>query len=225
MRALVVAAHPDDEILGCGGVISRFAKQDICSWLLVLTDGVTSRYAGKCPASDEEFTVRSKAMGEAAVNVGFTRVLQLDHLDLQLDTVPLLKLAKAVGSVIASLKPDIVFCPFVGDLNIDHELAARATITATRPFSETPVCQVLMYEIASSTGAGFGSRRPFNPNVFYDLPLEAWTAKLAALKAYGYELARSAPRSIDAVGAAALRWGALAGCERAEAFELVREIR
>jgi LmbE family N-acetylglucosaminyl deacetylase len=146
--------------------------------------------------------------------------------DNRLDTVPLLDIVKIVEGLVEGIKPEIIYTHHGGDLNIDHGVIHRAVLTATRPLAGQPVQEIYAFEVPSSTEWAFQRLEPaFRPNVFVDV---SWTleAKIAAMQCYETEVRQFPhPRSPEALRALAMRWGSLAGCAAAEAFELVRSIR
>ncbi len=219
---LVVASHPDDEVLGCGGSIARHCAQGDDVAVLFLADGVAARSPG---AADQAAARRRRAAEAACGLLGVTDLTFLPYPDNQLDTVPLLQLAQEIENVVSRLRPAIVYTHHHGDVNIDHRRTHDAVITACRPQPGFPVRRLLFFEVVSSTEwRPPNSLPPFAPQWFNDvsafLPL-----KLKALEAYAEEI-RAYPhsRSIEAVEHLA-RWrGASVGVGAAEAFELGREI-
>jgi LmbE family N-acetylglucosaminyl deacetylase len=146
--------------------------------------------------------------------------------DNRFDTLPLLKVVKIVEERIARLRPEVVYTHHGGDLNVDHQVTNRAVLTATRPMAGHPVRELYTFEVASSTEWAFQRLEPvFRPNVFVDVSRHLET-KVRAMAAYQSESrAFPHPRSSEALVAAAARWGSVAGCAAAEAFELIRSVR
>ena len=221
---LVIAAHPDDEALGCGGTMARLAAEGVNVHVAFLADGVSARPMSEVE-HDRALEQRHKSGRQAAAVLGINEPRFLDFPDNQLDTVPLLELTQAIEKVIAELKPDTVITHHGGDLNIDHRRVHDAVLTACRPQAECPVRRIWCFEVASSTEwQSPGSAPPFIPNLFIDIGSKL-QQKLEALDAYDQEM-RDWPhsRSIQAVEHLA-RWrGASAGYEAAEAFMVVREL-
>ena len=216
---LIVAAHPDDEALGCGGTMARIAAGGGDVHVLFLSDGVGAR-----GVLSDEAVGRRRAMGDrAAKALGARPLAYLDLPDNRMDSVPLLDAVTAIERHAETIRPHTVFTHFPGDLNIDHRVCAQAVLTAFRPLPGQTVRTIYAFEIASSTEWAFGSVTPgFAPNVFFDIS-EHLRHKRAALEAYAEEM-RPFPhaRSIEAVEACA-RWrGAAAGLLAAEAFSLLR---
>ena len=223
---LVVAAHPDDEVLGCGGTIARLAAEGDEVYVLILGEGITSRYHERSAASSELIATlhdRSRRAGDA---LGAKEVFLRGLPDNRFDTIALLDVVKIIEQHIQDLRPAVVYTQHGGDLNIDHLVTYRATLTATRPMQDTPVKAVYAYEVASSTEWAFQRfSPPFHPGIFVNIH-ETLERKIAAMQIYESE-ARTFPhpRSPEALRAIAQRWGSVAGVPAAEAFEVVREIR
>lgn len=221
---LVIAAHPDDEVLGCGGTMSRFAQDEVTVYVAYLADGVGARDDQTKPNATE-LAQRRRAAESACAILG-ARPPSFDDLpDNQLDTVPLLEIARKVEALIDRHKPDTVFTHHPGDVNIDHQRVHQAVVTACRPEPGHPVRRLMFFEVASSTewqppGSGPG----FAPNVFIDIS-GTLDKKLEALQLFEAEL-RPWPhaRSLEAVQHHASWRGATAGMEAAEAFVLGREL-
>jgi LmbE family N-acetylglucosaminyl deacetylase len=226
MNILVVAAHPDDEVLGCGGTIARLASEGHDVYILILGEGITSRYDDPKQADQKLLDVLHKRAEEAGALLGAKHVMLAGFPDNRFDTVALLDIIKVIEKRIDELKPEIVYTQHGGDLNIDHQRTFRAVLTATRPMANCPVKRVYAYEVGSSTEWAFQQFSPvFHPNVFTDITATL-EKKISAMQMYDSE-ARvfPHPRSPDALRAQARRWGSVSGVPAAEAFVLVREIQ
>ena len=220
---LVVASHPDDEVLGCGGTIAKHRAEGASVAILFMADGVGSR--GVQMVNQSDCNQRREAAKSACGLLGATDLIFLPYPDNQLDQVPLLALTQEVEKTVNRLRPEIVYTHHCGDVNVDHRRTHDAVITACRPQPGFPVKRLLFFEIASSTEwSPPNSHRPFEPQCFNDISafLEV---KLKALKLYGSEVRPYPhPRSIEAVEYLT-RWrGATVGVMAAEAFELGREL-
>lgn len=226
MSVLVLAAHPDDEVLGCGGTIARLAREGQPVWIAILGEGITARYDDRHQADPLQVEALRATSQRAGALLGARAVFHFGLPDNRFDTVPLLDLVKRIEGLLADLRPEVVYTQHGGDLNIDHALTFRATLTATRPMVGQTVRQVYAYEVASSTEWAFGQFAPaFQPNVFIDIHATL-ADKLAAMQQYETETRPFPhPRSTEALRAMAQRWGSVAGLEAAEAFQLVRAIR
>lgn len=220
--ALVVAAHPDDEVLGCGGLMARLADAGVPVHVAFLADGVQSR-AGDAPVPADDLHSRRRAAHAAAEILGVRSLWFGDCPDNRMDTVPLLDVAKSVERLIAQHQPDLVLTHHGGDLNIDHRCVHQAVATACRPQRGHPVNTVLCFEVPSSTEWQLpGSAPAFEPQCFVDIGATL-ARKLAALQAYADELRDwPHPRSTQGVQALAQWRGATMGASAAEAFVLAR---
>ena len=226
MNVLVLAAHPDDEVLGCGGTIARLAQAGHEVSIAILGEGITSRYRDREQAEQALLTQLHGDSQKVADLLGAKQLFLRGLPDNRFDSVPLLDIVKIIEDLIAETTPEVVYTQHGGDLNIDHVMLYRATLTATRPVGAYAVKKVYAYEVASSTEWAFAQFAPaFRPNVFVDIDGTLET-KIQAMECYESE-ARPFPhpRSPDALRAIARRWGSVVGVPAAEAFELVREVQ
>ena len=224
-KVLVVAAHPDDEVLGCGGTIARWAAGSIDVRILILGEGVTSRYSKREQASASEIRDLHARARDVAAFLGAKRIEIQDLPDNRFDTVPFLDIVKRVETAIGADVPDTILTHHSGDLNVDHTITHRAVLTATRPVPENAVREILAFEVPSSTDWAFAAGSgAFAPSVFLDIA-DTLDRKLQALAMYNSE-ARPFPhpRSPEALAAVARRWGSIAGLRAAEAFVLIRRV-
>jgi N-acetylglucosamine malate deacetylase 1 len=225
-RVLVVAAHPDDEVLGCGGAIARHARRGDAVHILIVAEGVTSRFPVRRPDQHaEDIHNLRNAARQAAEILGAVSVTMLDFPDNRMDSVDVLDVTKAIEAVVAEHMPAIIYTHHPGDLNVDHERVHRAVAAACRPQPGCSVTRLLLFEVASGTGWRMsGAADAFTPNWFVDIT-STLDAKLDALRAYGSEM-RGWPhaRSLEALAHQA-RWrGAATGVAAAEAFMLVHSL-
>jgi LmbE family N-acetylglucosaminyl deacetylase len=219
MRILVIAPHPDDEVLGCGGTIARCTAAGDCVNLCVVTR------AHSLGAPESEMERRRAEVHRASEVLGITEVRFLDFPTVKLDTVPLKDLIGSIGKVMGELAPEVLYVPHHGDVNTDHQVVFRAAMIAARPKPSIPLRKVLCYETLSQTewAAPF-AENAFLPNVFVDIS-KTLEIKLRAMSAYQLELQRYPhPRSREAISNLAGVRGATIGVAAAEAFMLVREI-
>lgn len=226
MNVLVVAAHPDDEVLGCGGTIARLAAEGATVSIFILAEGLTSR-ADFDPVRDAAaLKVHHERARRAGALLGAKEVTLGGFPDQKLDTVPLLDVTQAIEREIARVRPETVFTQHGGDLNMDHAITFRATMTATRPVAGCPVKRLYAYEVGSSTEWAFQQFEPaFRPQVFFDITATL-ERKIAAMQIYESEArAFPHPRSPEALRAAAQRWGSVVGVGVAEAFSTIHELR
>jgi LmbE family N-acetylglucosaminyl deacetylase len=226
MKVLVIAAHPDDEILGCGATAARLVMEGHEIHFAILGEGLTARHSDRAAMDAGQLAALYRQAHIAAAKVGVKQVVLNKLPDNRLDTVPLLEVVKIVEELVARLKPEVIYTHHAGDLNVDHGVVHRAVLTATRPMSGQTVREIYAFEVPSSTEWAFQRLEPaFRPNVFVDVT-RTLEAKIAAMECYESEARKFPhPRSPEALRAIAMRWGSVAGCGAAEAFELVRSIR
>ena len=225
-RVLVVAAHPDDEVLGCGGTIARHADEGDQVQVLIVAEGATSRQQQRDRAqASGELSSLLQAGQTAGSILGAAGVELLDLPDNRLDSVDRLDLIKLVEARIVCYQPHVVYVHHAGDVNVDHRRLHEAVVTACRPTPGHPVRRILSFEVASSTEwQPPGSAPAFQPNWFVDISAQ-WERKRKALEAYASEM-RPWPhaRSIQALEHLG-RWrGSQVGVEAAEAFCLLRQL-
>lgn len=226
MNVLVIAAHPDDEVLGCGGTAARLVAEGHEVHFAILGEGMTSRHSQRSDADSNQLVMLHQQARAAAAKVGVKNVLLHKLPDNRLDTVPLLEVVKIVEELVNRIKPEIIYTHHPGDLNVDHGVVHRAVLTATRPMAGQPVLEIYAFEVPSSTEWAFQWLEPsFRPNVFVDIT-RTIDGKIAAMESYETEARRFPhPRSPEALRAIATRWGSVIGSAAAEAFELVRLVR
>jgi LmbE family N-acetylglucosaminyl deacetylase len=219
---LVVAAHPDDELLGCGGTLARHARAGDAVHILILATGAASR--GK-DGVDGQISELEKNARSAAEIIGARPPLFGGFPDNAMDSVELLAVVKRIEAVIADIQPDVVYTHHGGDLNIDHRIAHEAVMTACRPLPEAPVRAIYAFETSSSTEWASAESQPgFRPTRFTDIS-ETLEVKLSALACYETEMRDFPhPRSNEAITSLAKVRGAAAGLKAAEAFTVLRQI-
>jgi LmbE family N-acetylglucosaminyl deacetylase len=217
-RALVVAAHPDDEVLGCGATVARLAKARVDVRTLILATGSLSREDG----SSDAVAALESATRAAAATLGSSDVTFAGLPDNAMDSIPLLRVVRPIETLVGSFRPQLVLTHHAGDLNIDHRIAHEATLTACRPLPGCPIRAILAFETVSSTEWGSQSRPAFRPDLYVECgPM--LDAKLSALAHYDAEM-RSSPhaRSFDQIRDLAAVRGRESGFGPAEAFTFVR---
>ena len=225
MRILIVAAHPDDEVLGCGGTMSKLSQEHEVH-IGILGEGMTARQKRRVDVDAgelQELHAQAHAVGQL---LGASSVLLEELPDNRFDEMPLLEVVKRVERWVNDLRPEIIYTHHSSDLNIDHVVTHRAVLTATRPMLGCSVMEIYAFEVPSSTEWSFNRFNPvFCPNVFVDIS-DTIERKVKAMESYESE-SRSFPhpRSPEALRAIAKRWGSVVGLQAAEAFELVRSVR
>jgi LmbE family N-acetylglucosaminyl deacetylase/predicted acetyltransferase len=224
-KILVVAAHPDDEILGVGATIAKRIKEGDLAYALILAEGQTSRWDKREYADKTKVFELHRDTYESAQVIGYKEVFFGNMPDNRMDSFELLDIVKIVEKYINIIHPDIIYTHHYGDLNIDHMLTYRAVKTATRPIAGFIVKQVYTFQTVSSTEWNFGNKGElFSPNVFIDIS-NTIDLKNEAMRKYKTELREFPhPRSIEMLDAVAKYWGGVSGTQYAEAFELVRSI-
>ncbi len=215
-KILIIAAHADDEALGCGGTITRHSAKGDHVACIFMTNGVAAR------GNNEGADIRAKAAEKAAEILGIKKTYTQDFPDNKLDSVPLLEIVQTIEPIITKEQPEIIYTHFAHDLNIDHRTTYQAVLTACRPQKGSSVREIYSFEVPSSTE---WQAEPFAPNMIVDISKHIDT-KMAALKAYDIEM-REAPhsRSYEAVKALASWRGQSHGFFYGEAFQAVRILK
>lgn len=224
--ALVIAAHPDDEVLGCGATIARLADEGWAVHVVIVAEGATSRNVMRDPAlHEQELSELARCAEEANGILGAASVKLLALPDNRMDGMELLDVVKIVEAEIERHRPVMVLTHHAGDVNVDHRVLHDAVITACRSQPGHSVKTLLFFEVPSSTEwRPAASGMQFVPDYFYDVT-DSLDRKLAALNAYAPEMrVFPHPRSIKAVEHLAGWRGATIGCVAAEAFMLGRAI-
>lgn len=220
-KVLIIAAHPDDEALGCGGTAARLVKEGHEVYTVILGEGITSRDDTRQREKREAEIARLKQqIHEANHIIGVKEVFSFDFPDNRFDTVPLLDIVKVIEKVKEKVSPHILFTHFENDLNIDHQIVYRAVMTASRPLPGETVKEIYSFEVLSSTEWCFPLT--FSPDCFFDIT-QTIDIKIAALEKYRDEL-KEYPhsRSIKGMRLNAEQWGMKTGVSYAEAFKVVR---
>jgi LmbE family N-acetylglucosaminyl deacetylase len=218
---LIIAAHADDEVLGCGGTIARHTAEGDTVHVVFMADGVGSRDQIEATA----LTKRNEARDAALRILGVSHWYALDFPDNRLDSTPLLDVVKALEPIIQHVAPEIIYTHHYGDLNVDHRITHQAVMTACRPQPGSTVREILTFEIMSSTEWASPGLAPFIPNTYIDISNFLHT-KIQALTAYELEM-RPAPhsRSIAHLEILAQHHGYCVGVKAAEAFMVMRSLR
>ncbi|MCU7834948.1 MAG: PIG-L family deacetylase [gamma proteobacterium symbiont of Taylorina sp.] len=214
---LTIAAHPDDEVLGCGATMAKHSAQGDLVYVLLIADGETSRVTISTPN-------RNIQANEAAKILGINKVFSLNLADQRLDTIALLDIVHKIESVIEEIKPDIIYTHFANDLNLDHQIVNRAVLTACRPLPGSLINSIFTFETQSSTEWSGIDETAFKANHIVDVS-GFMKKKIEALHAYGSEM-RDFPhsRSYEALDCLAKLRGAQAGLQAAECFQIERQM-
>lgn len=218
-KILIVAPHPDDEVLGCGGIMKKFDDEGKEVYVLILTRGTPKLY------SDEKIENVRREAREAHKILGVKETFFLDYHAPELDTVPLAELSQSISQVIKKLQVDAVYLPHRGDIHQDHTIVFKAGFVASRPVGNYSVKTIYCYETLSETewAAPFGDAA-FIPNHFVNIESQM-TSKLEALNCFKSQI-RPFPstRSLETIASLATYRGSTVGFARAEAFMTIRTI-
>lgn len=223
-RILIIAAHPDDEILGCAGTVARLVKEGCEAYTLILGEGITSRDKERQRGKRGKEILKLKEQAHKAnKTIGVKKIFVYDFPDNRFDTVPFLDIVKAIEEVKNQIKPQIIFTHYEKDLNIDHQITYKAVLTATRPLLNESVKEIYSFEVLSSTEWNYPLS--FSADVFFDIS-ETLDLKLKAMAFYKSEIKNYPhPRSLEGIRNNAEIRGMKVGLRYAEAFKLVRMIR
>ncbi len=226
---MVVAAHPDDELLGLGATMHKLIKeQGVIAHVVILGEGITSRSDTRDTEKWKQVLEEHHAnMNAAGSHIGYTSIHSYNFSDNRFDSHALLDIVKVVEKEKEEFKPDIIFTHNAGDLNVDHRYTFQAVMTATRPMADECVSTVITFETNSATEWQY-SQHPenFRPNLFMEIREGDLRAKIDALTEYKFEIREYPhPRSAKALKTLAEYRGYISGCQMAEAFEVVRMIQ
>ena len=223
-KILIIAAHPDDEILGCGGTMARLAQEGHDVYTVILGEGITSRDSTRQRNKHEdEISDLKKQIHEANRLLEVKEVFSFDLPDNRFDSVPMLDVIKIVEQVKDNIKPDIIFTHYEQDLNVDHRITYRAVLTATRPMKEETVKEIYAFEVLSSTEWNYPLS--YSPDCFFDIS-RTINLKESAMSVYTSELRPYPhPRSLKGIRLQAQTWGMKTGTDFAEAFKVIRFLK
>jgi LmbE family N-acetylglucosaminyl deacetylase len=218
IRTLIIAPHPDDEILGCGGTLLRRKNEGAQLGWLIAT-GI-SEQAGWDP---ERVRQRDTEIAEVSGLIGFDHVFNLRLPTTRLDELPMQELVAQFSAVFKAFQPEEVLVPHSSDVHTDHRVVFDVATACTKWFRYPSVRRVLAYETLSETDFALPGGPAFQPNFFVDIS-QYLERKLAAMSIYKSELGEFPfPRSIESLRALAAVRGAASGFRAAEAFQLLRE--
>lgn len=212
-KVLVIVAHPDDEVLGCGGTIIKHVASGDEVHLLVLADGESSR-------DTPQIQKREKALQNSCNILGISTVTQLEFKDGSLDSYPLISIVKEIDKVREKISPEIIYTHSNADLNRDHTITHEAVMVSARPLPGSTIRKLLTFDIPSSAEFNSHSKRTlFVPNYFVPIKEEELSKKMTALKCYGEEIRNFPhPRSVEYIEALMKVRGGSIGVPYAEAF-------
>lgn len=224
-RILVIAAHPDDEVLGMGGTIAKYATRGDEIAVLIVTDGSTSQYRND-PKLQEIMRTKKAETANCAATLGVKHLFYGELPDMKLDVTPHVDINRVIENSIEDFQPSIVFTHFSGDVNKDHRMVYESTLVACRPVSEQCVKRLFLYSVPSSTEWNVQTAtNSFLPNWYEDISGEYAEKKYKAMECYKTELREYPhPRSIQYLRTADAAEGNRVGLLSAESFILLRSI-
>ena len=225
-RILIVAAHPDDEVLGCGGTVARHVYEGDEVRVLFLAEGVTSRDQKRQTSKRaKEVDELRQTAGKVSRFLGAKPPQFAGFPDNRMDSLQLLDVVKVVEACVHEVRPTIIYTHYHGDLNVDHRIAFQAVLTACRPIPKTLVRAIYSFECLSSTewagghlGCAFAPHRFVDISTFLEKKIEAMGFYESEMRPFPH------PRSLESMRALALHRGACCGVMAAEAFEVDREV-
>ena len=211
---LVIAAHPDDEVLGSGGTIKKLINSGYRVISVIVAKG----------RKEEEHRIKPFIL-KANKQLGVEEVLFLEFPNLLLETIPLHEINKSIESLLDKYDPSIVFTHHYGDTNRDHQILFQAVLTAARPLPGKRPVEILCFEtVSSSEWSQHTNDKEFKPNYFVDIT-DTIDEKIKTLKHYDVEMRPFPhPRSYEGVQYLARVRGMTVGVEFAEAFEIIRRV-
>ena len=223
-KILIVAAHPDDEVLGCFGTVARLIQEGYEAYTLILGEGKTSRDEKRqVENKKDEIAVLNNEILNANNAIGIKKVFVESFPDNRFDSVDLLDIIKVISKVKNEVKPDIIFTHYEHDLNIDHQITYKAVVTATRPMQDECVKEIYSFEILSSTEWSYPVS--FSPDTYYDVS-DTLDLKIKAMEEYISELCEYPhPRSLNGIELNAKYQGMRVGKIAVEAFKSVRILK
>ena len=219
MNVLIIAPHPDDEVFGVGGTIARLASEGAEVTVAIVTKGDDLFPENLIRQGREEALIAHKQLGVHKT------IFMEKFTAAKLDTFPRFELNGAFEKLIDEIKPDVLFIPFIGDIQLDHRIVFDVAMTACRPKGRNVPKKIYAYETLSETNWNAPMLSPaFSPNTFIDIT-EYIDIKIKAIEAYASQLG-SFPneRSLEAARALAKHRGATVGFQAAEAFVLIRSL-
>lgn len=222
-KVLVIAAHPDDEILGVGGTALKHTKAGDEVYCVIAAEGIGARYSDERNNLKEVKDLHVQSAKAASI-LGYKEIIFLHFPDNRMDSVDLLDVIKKIEEIVEKIKPDIIYTHHPGDVNIDHNICFKAAMTAARPIGKEKVLSIYTFETLSSTEWQIQPSEAFNPNTYVDIESEI-EQKLDAMKQYVGEI-RDYPhsRSLEGIRILAQFRGLQSGIKFAEAFCLMKRI-
>tara|TARA_A100000164_G_C21844727_1_gene741918 strand:+ start:527 stop:1234 length:708 start_codon:yes stop_codon:yes gene_type:complete len=223
-KILIISAHPDDEVLGCGGTVAKHSLNGERVEQIFVSDGESAR--DKISIKNKQKTINSRlhAAKKAAKILGIKNTTSINFPDNRLDSIPLLEIVKELEKKISQFKPSIIYTHSDLDLNIDHQIVSRAVMTACRPINNLSVKEIYFFEVLSSSEWEHKSKESFLPNYFVDIS-KTINLKIKAFKSYKKEIKKYPhSRSIEGIKVLSQYRGMMVGVKNAESFFMKRKI-
>ena len=216
MKILVIAPHPDDETLGCGGTLLRHKNEgDEIYWNIVT--GISEENGWSNKAVKE----RESEIESVASKYGFSEVINFGLPTATIDLIPISELVEKIANIYKKLSPEVIYVPFINDIHTDHQLISKVIQSTIKWFRYPHIKKVLMYETLSETDFNFSEHKTFSPNVYIDISNFLET-KINIMKYYKTEMSEFPfPRSVENIKALATLRGSQSGFKAAEAFSLL----
>jgi N-acetylglucosamine malate deacetylase 1 len=212
LEILVIAAHPDDEVLGMGGTIRKLADKKNSIHLCIVTDGASAQYQDK-----NMIKIRKESCKKSGKILGISTYNFLNFPDMKLDTIPHLEINRKIEKIIQKYNPEIVYTTPASDFNKDHKIVNESTVIATRTTSSN-VKKLFSYELP-------GPKKSFFQSNLYEDITKQFSLKIDAFKKYKSEIKKFPhPRSIESIENMAIQRGIESGLKKAEAFNILRII-
>ncbi len=218
-KILIIATHPDDETLGCGGTILRhIANKDKVYWL------IATKMKNKKKWKENKINLRKNEILSVYKKFKFSKKYELDFETSYLDSIPIGEIIHKLNKVVIDCKPDIVYCPNIDDVHTDHQIISKACSGLAKSFRFNFIKRILTYEVISETNYNFFNNEEFKPNYFVNIQ-NYLKQKIEIMKIYKSEMKKFPfPRSVEAIEALAKIRGAQSNLKAAEAFKIIKEI-
>ncbi len=217
-KILIVAPHPDDETLGCGGTILKYVNQGYDVYWLICTEFYRN---GK---TKDNIRIRNKEIESVSAKFGFTKRFELNYTAAQLTPADIGPLIKKIADIMHEIKPTIVFLPNGSDIHTDHQIVFKAAFSCTKNFNFPFIKKILVYETISETEFSPASDNAFVPNTYINIS-SFFEQKLHIMETYESEvMSPPFPRSLISIRALAAYRGSAIGENYAEAFMLLKQI-
>ena len=219
MKTLVIAPHPDDEILGVGGtLLKRKSQGHKLGWVIVTKPSKILNW------SKEQISARKNQIKEITNKVGFDNVYELNFQAATLTEESFPSLIKSLNETIKDFSPNEIFLPHVGDVHSDHQIIHKAVISTTKSFRNPQLKRLIVYETLSETEFGLDKSKIFFPNLYIDIS-KFLDQKINLIKIYSSEIEDFPfPRSYESIKSLAKFRGSSCNCLAAEAFEILKQI-